>query len=241
MVIGRTSFEINAASATATVFGALAGLGGITHGVGEVLQGGVPVDGLAIDSWTSGPIATNMGGEPGITVLPSAFSAGALTLAFSTAVAAWSIAGVRRKHGGLVLILLSTGMLLSGGGIGPPVMGVLAGVAGLGIGRRQGRWVPRLPRRTRRVLARAWPLLFAAGVVNAVFLVVGSVILVYAIDLNRPNLFLGSFYFAVLCLLLIVVAGRAYDTEQGEAATHLVRSRASVLKEASWPSSLGSS
>jgi hypothetical protein len=232
MVITTTSFEVNAASATATIFGVLAGLGGITHGVGEVLQGDFPVDGLAIDSWTSGPIATNMGGEPGITVLPSALFAGALTLVFSTAVTAWSIAGVRRKHGGPVLMLLSSGMLLSGGGVAPPVMGVLAGVAGLGIARRQGGWVRRLPKRARRVLARAWPLLFAAGVVNGVFLVAGSVILVYAIDFNRPNLFLGSFYFAVLSLLLIVAAGRAYDAEQEESATPFVRSRVSVLKEA---------
>jgi hypothetical protein len=234
MVIGKAPAAGSAASATATVFGVLAGLGGITHGVGEVLQGSVPVDGLAIDSWTSGPIATNMGGEPGITVLPSALSAGALTLVFSTAVAAWSIAGVRSRHGGLVLILLSTGMLLSGGGIGPPVMGVLAGVAGLGIARRQGGFVRRLPRRARRLLARTWPPLFAAGVVNAVFLVVGSVILVYAIDLNRPNVFLGSFYFAVLSLLLIVPAGEAYDAERGEEpGTRLVTSKAAVLEEAS--------
>jgi hypothetical protein len=240
MVIRRAPAVGGAARATATVFGVLAGLGGITHGVGEVLQGSVPVDGLAIDSWTSGPIATNMGGEPGITVLPSALSAGALTLVFSTAVAAWSIAGVRREHGGLVLILLSTGMLLSGGGIGPPVMGVLAGVAGLGIARRQGRFARRqgrfarrLPRRTRRLLARAWPPLFAAGVVNAVFLVVGSVVLVYTIDLNRPTLFLGSFYFAVMSLLLIVPAGRAYDAERAELGTQLIGSGAPVLEEAS--------
>jgi hypothetical protein len=232
MVIHRTSAGISAARATATVFGVLAGLGGVTHGVGEVLQGNVPVNGLAIDSWTSGPIATNMGGEPGITVLPSALAAGALTLVFSTAVVAWSLAGVRRKHGGLVLVLLSTGMLLAGGGIGPPVMGVLAGVAGLGIARRKGGWAQRLPKGTRRVLARAWPPLFVAGAVNAVFLVVGSVVLVYAIDLNTPDLFLGSFYFAVLSLVLIVLSGAAYDAEKTGLSARLVRSRAAFLKEA---------
>jgi hypothetical protein len=111
MVIRRASFEISAASATTTVFGVLAGLGGITHGVGEVVQGNVPIDRLIVDSWTRGPIAANMGGEPG-------------------------------------------------------------------------------------------------------------------------GLFLGSFYFAVLTLLLIVFAGASYDTQKRDLGTGPVRSRSPILREA---------
>ena len=55
----------SAARIVASVFGMLAGLGGITHGIGEVLQGNVAPSGIWIYSWTQGPIATNMGGEPG--------------------------------------------------------------------------------------------------------------------------------------------------------------------------------
>jgi hypothetical protein len=206
-----------AVGATATVFGVLAGLGGITHGVGEVLQGGAPVGGLWLDSWASGPIATSMGGEPGITVLPTALAAGVATLAFSTAAVAWSAAGARRRHGGLVLILLSTGMLLSGGGIGPPLLGILGGIAGLGATGRPPRWVRRLPARARRLLARAWPPLFAVATANAVFLVVGSVVLVHTVGLDAPAVFLGSFYFAVLSLLGLIVTAAAHDAERGEA------------------------
>jgi hypothetical protein len=61
----------NAARATARTFGVLAGLGGLTHGVGEVLQGNVKPDGLVIESWTQGPIAAYMGGEPGMTLVPN--------------------------------------------------------------------------------------------------------------------------------------------------------------------------
>lgn len=56
---------------TATLFGALAGVGGLVHGIGEVLQGNVAPEGLIINSWTVGPIATNMGGEPGMTIVPN--------------------------------------------------------------------------------------------------------------------------------------------------------------------------
>jgi hypothetical protein len=207
-----------AGAATATVFGVLGGLGGITHGIGEVLQGSVPVDGLWLESWASGPIATNMGGEPGISVLPTALAAGIATLAFSTAVVGWSAAGARRRHGGLIVILLSTGMLLSGGGIGPPLIGMLAGVAGLGAAGHSPRWVRRLPASARRLLARAWPPLFAVAAANAVFLVVGSAVLVYTVGLNAPGLFLSSFYLAVLSLLGLIVTGPAYDAERGELA-----------------------
>jgi len=52
----------NAARIVASIFGVLAGLGGLTHGIGEVLQGNVAPSGIVINSWTQGPIATNMGG-----------------------------------------------------------------------------------------------------------------------------------------------------------------------------------
>jgi hypothetical protein len=202
-----------AGSTTATVFGVLAGLGGITHGVGEVLQGSVPT-GFWIASWTSGPIAEKMGGEPGFTVLPTALAAGVATLAFSTAVVTWSAAGARRRHGGLVLILLSTGMLLAGGGVGPPLIGILGGAAGVAAAGRAPRWLRRLPPRARRLLARSWPPLFAIAAANAAFLVVGSVVLVYGVGLDAPGLFLGSFYFSVLSLLALIIAGAARDAER---------------------------
>lgn len=94
-----TARRIGACRTTATAFGVLAGLGGITHGVGEVLQGYVPVEDFWLESWTSGPIAEHMGGEPGITVLPTAFSAGLVTLVLAGAVVAWSLVGLRRGHG----------------------------------------------------------------------------------------------------------------------------------------------
>jgi hypothetical protein len=223
MAIRSTPLKMSAAGTTATVFGVLSGLGGITHGVGEVLQGDAPLDGLALDSWTSGPIATNMGGEPGISVFPNALAAGLATLAFSIAVVAWSAGGARRRHGGQVLVVLSTGMLLSGGGIGPPLLGILAGVAGLGVA---GRRVKRLPARTRRLLARSWTPLFAVAAANAVFLVVGSIVLVYTVDLNAPGVFVGCFLLSILSLLGLIVTGAAYDEglSEPEAPRHAAAS-----------------
>ena len=49
--------------------------------------------------------------------------------------------------------------------------------------------------------------------INGVFLVVGSVILVYVFALNAPDLFVNSFFLAIVSLLLSIVTGVAYDLQ----------------------------
>jgi len=53
-------------------------------------------------------------------------------------------------------------------------------------------------------------------VANGVFLVIGSLILVYLCDVNNPDLFVGSFFFLVLSLFLTILTGRAYDRRARE-------------------------
>jgi hypothetical protein len=220
--VGRTPAPTHrtarAAHTTACVFGVLAGLGGLTHGVGEVLQGGVPVR-FALDSWISGPMAEHMGGEPAFTVLPTAGSAGVATLALSTAVIGCSAFGIRRRHGGSALMLLSGGMLLAGGGFAPPLIGILAGAVGRW-SEREPRWLARLGPHARRRLARAWGPLFALSVANATFLVVGSVVLVYRFGLHAPEAFVRSFLATVLLQLGLLAAAPAADAVARTANEH---------------------
>lgn len=213
--------NISPARIVASVFGVLAGLGGIIHGIGEVLQGNVAPDGIWIYSWTQGPIATNMGGEPGITIVPNLLVTGILTLIVSLIVIIWAAVFVRRKNGGRILLLLSGIMLLVGGGVGPPIIGILAGVAGLGIDAPLSWWHKHLPVSLRRFLAALWPWIFGIAVINGVFLVIGSVILVYFFDLNNPDLFTNSFFFAVVSLLLMIFTGRAYDIQRDQEMQHV--------------------
>ena len=63
-----------ATSATRTVvstFGLLAGLAGIEHGVGEILQGSVRPEGPVIESWPDSKAFEILGGEPALTVIPN--------------------------------------------------------------------------------------------------------------------------------------------------------------------------
>jgi hypothetical protein len=106
-------------------------------------------------------------------------------------------------------------MLLVGGGFGPPILGILAGVAGTGIESPASRWRERFPAGLRRTLGALWPWVFGLAVLNGFFLVVGSVILVYFFDLNNPDLFVNSFFLSVLSLLLAIPLGRVYDGRKG--------------------------
>jgi hypothetical protein len=214
---GKNPFNnLSAARVVASIFGILSGLGSITHGVGETLQGNVTPEGIVVNSWTQGPIATKMGGEPAMTIVPNLLVAGLLTIIVSLVAIVWSAIFVQRKNGGLILILLSIAMLLVGGGFAPPIIGVLAGVAGLGINAPYAWWRTHFPVNIRRFLAQLWPWLLGACVINGVFLVVGSVILVYFFGINNPDLFVNSFFFAILSLLLTIITGVAYDLQAGE-------------------------
>lgn len=204
----------SAARIMASTFGFLSGLGGITHGIGEILQGNVTPSGIVINSWTQGPIATSMGGEPAMTVVPNLLVTGLFTIIFSLATIIWSVVFVQSKHGGLVLILLSIVMLLVGAGFAPPILGILAGVAGLGINAHTW-WGTRLLINIQHFLANLWPWVFGVCLINGVFLVVGSIILVYYFELNNPDLFVNSFFFAIVSVLLSIFTGAAYDVQKG--------------------------
>lgn len=204
-----------AAKITASIFGVLAGLGGLVHGIGEVLQGNVRPAGIIINSWTQGPIATNMGGEPGMTVIPNLLATGIVTILVSLAIVVWALI-VRDKKGGRILLVLSVILMLVGGGFGPPLIGILAGAAGTGIGAPLTWWRKRLSFNVRSLLAGSWPWLFAIAVANGIFLVIGSVIAVYFFGLNNPDLFTNSFFLSIVLLLATIFSGQAYEAHKIE-------------------------
>jgi len=126
-IIIRRTFKVSTRRAAASTIGVIAGLGGASHGPGEILQGNVAPSGIMIQSW---PGFTQLGGEPAMTIIPNFLASGVLTIMVGLIVAAWAAAFVQRKNGGLVLILLSIIMLLVGGGLFPPGFGVIAGIIG---------------------------------------------------------------------------------------------------------------
>ncbi len=60
-----------ATRAAVSTFGVVAGLAGVEHGVGEVLQGNVAPDGLIIASWPDSALFRILAGEPAALLIVS--------------------------------------------------------------------------------------------------------------------------------------------------------------------------
>ena len=66
-----------------------------------------------------------------MTLVPNLLVTGVLSMLVSVVIFTWGGRSARREGRSSVLILLSIGLLLVGGGFGPPLIGVFAGAAAM--------------------------------------------------------------------------------------------------------------
>lgn len=139
----------------ASALGAFAGFGGPEHGVFEVMQGHVRPESLIIVSMgpPCDPDQVWHGCEPAMTVVPSFLITGILSIIVGLITMVWAGFFVQRRRGGLVLVGLSIALLLVGGGLFPPLIGIVAGM----IGTRIHAPVARRTTHLSRFLAALWP------------------------------------------------------------------------------------
>jgi hypothetical protein len=140
----------------ATWFGIAAGIAGIEHGYYEILQGNTNTEGLMIAS--IGPPCVPeevwIACEPAMTIIPNYLITGILAVITGLLILIWSAAFVQRRHGGPILILLSVALLLFGGGIFPPLIGLIGGMAGTRINKPLAR---KQSGSILRFTAKLWP------------------------------------------------------------------------------------
>ncbi len=144
---------------SATVLGLTAGVAGIEHGYFEILQGNTRPEGLLIPS-IGPPCVPELSWnqcEPAMTVIPNFLITGILAIVFAIIVMVWSAFFVQKRYGGLVLILLCIPLLLFGGGIFPPLIGIIAGGLGTRIHKPLNPEGSRLSGGLLRFLAVLWP------------------------------------------------------------------------------------
>lgn len=194
-----------------SALGAIMGVAGIEHGIGETLQGNVAPSGIMIQSWPDSAFFRVVTGEPAMTVVPNLLLTGVLTIIVSLIFLIWTIFLVQRKNGGLVLILLSIVMLLVGGGIFPPILGIVMGVVGTRINAPMTWWRKRLSVRSSRLLGKLWIWSFSANLISWLLLFPGLSVLDYFLSVNNSNFTLVVFLFALVTLPLTVFAGFAHD------------------------------
>lgn len=116
---------MNKLKVTASALGIFTGLGGASHGPGEILQGNVTPSNIVFQAW---PSLTALAGEPAMTIIPNLLVTGILTIIVGVLLAVWAAKFISGKRGGLVLVLLTIVLLLVGGGLMPPLFGIAAGV-----------------------------------------------------------------------------------------------------------------
>lgn len=190
------------------IFGALAALAGIEHGVGEIVQGAVAPDGLIIESWPDAVAMEILGGEPALTMVPDLLVSGVLAVAAAVALGVWAVGFAHRRRGGPVLVGLAILLLLVGGGFGPPLVGLI-----IGLGTRMGTPARRQSARATRAWGLAWPWLTAAGALGFLGLIPGVPLL--GIESAGVVASLTVVAFAGLVLALVAARARGRGTAGG--------------------------
>jgi hypothetical protein len=187
------------------------GLAGLEHGIGEILQGNTAPQEIMFPSWPDAEFFSNVAGEPAMSIIPNLLVTGILTCCVSLLYLLWATRFVHRKHAGQVMILLAIIMLLVGGGMFPPVIGIFIGVLATRINRfaLATRIQPVTGLRIR--LSTMWPWCFGACLIGWLLLFPGSNLLSYFLSVDDPNMTLSLITFALGSLVLTVVTGLIHD------------------------------
>jgi hypothetical protein len=190
------------------------GLGGIEHGIGEVLQGNTVPGGVIFPSWPDSAFFRIVSGEPAMSIIPDFLVTGILAILISLAFTMWVTMFIHKRNGGLFLILLSIAMLLVGGGIFPPIIGILIGLLGTRINAPLTWWRVHLPISLQHSLGKLWPWSFTVCLIAWLLLFPGMSIIDYFFGVNDPNLTYVSMLCAFGFLLLTIITGFVKDAQQ---------------------------
>jgi type III secretory pathway component EscV len=202
----------NATRIFTSTFGTIMALAGAEHGIGEVLQGNKTPSSLMILSWPDSAFFRGVGGEPAMTVIPNIFISGILTILISLVLLVWVLLFVQRKHGGLVMALISFILLLVGGGLFPPILAMLIAAAAGRIHAPLTWWRTHLSKGLRQVLARLRPWFFGFGILSFLLLLPGLEILDQFLGVNDPNLILIFLCSMMVFFILTILTGFARDS-----------------------------
>ncbi|MFX0151103.1 MAG: hypothetical protein ACFFAJ_10010 [Candidatus Hodarchaeota archaeon] len=201
---------MKASRITVSTFGAILGIAGLEHGVGEILQGNKAPEGIFIQSWPNNQLYEILNGEPAMTIIPNYLLTGILALLTSTFLIIWAIRFIETKHGGLIFILLSFMTMLVGGGLaGPILIGIIVGIAGTRI-NTQFIWLNDHIS-TRTFLAKIWIYSYVVSVFSWFSLWPGLIILGIFVNVTEPLIIILLTLLSFLSMLLAIFSSFAYD------------------------------
>ncbi|MFX1256100.1 MAG: hypothetical protein ACFFCZ_31115 [Promethearchaeota archaeon] len=200
----------NATRITASTFGIIAGIAGIEHAIGEILQGNIVPNGIMIESWPNSELYKILSGEPAMTIIPNMLLTGILALIMSLIFMSWAIGFIHKKYGGLVLILLSFILLLVGGGFGPPILGVIVGLAATKINSEFNWWEEYVPISIENLLAKIWLYSLIIAIVSWFSVWPGLIILAF-FGIQEPLIAIFLISLSFVMLFLTIFSAFSYD------------------------------
>lgn len=207
--------KMKASRVTISTFGAILGIAGLEHGIGEILQGDKAPEGVFIQSWPNNKLYEILSGEPAMTILPNLLLSGIATILVSAFLIIWVIAFIERKYGGLVFIFLSFLTMLAGGGLaGPILIGIIVGFTGTRI-NSQFTWMKEHIN-ARNLLANIWKYVYVGSVISWFSLWPGLIILGLFISVTEPFIVIFLTLFSFTSMLLTIFSSFAYDSLYSE-------------------------
>lgn len=199
--------------------GVLFGFGGITHGIGEVLQGNKATDGFFINAIAANSTWSRWteGSEGAFTVVPNFLITGLLAILLGLAIIYWSLRRIDKPWGPGMFLLLFVLLFLVGGGIGQIIFFIPAWLVAKRIHRPLTWWGRVLPTTLRNGLAFLWPVLLiipTVAMVVALYLAVFGYVPGYTDMARLLDITLAIVGLSWLFFLLAFVAGFARDIQR---------------------------
>jgi len=204
----------SATRVVASTFGVLVGLAGIEHGYLEMLQGDVATSDIMINAIGEANKFWSEASERALTIIPNFLVTGILAMIFGILVTIWASAFILRKHGTLVLFLLSIIQFLVGGGFAPIILTILGCATATRINKPLLWWRTHFPVNVRGFLAKVW-LWTLLAFVFVFWYGVKTQILGSSLDVTATtNLVQILGYFMVGLMLLSVLTALAHDSQK---------------------------
>lgn len=208
----------NKTTIVTSVMGTIAGIAGMEHGIGEIMQGNVVPPGIFFESWPDSKLFANMAGEPAMSLIPNMLMSGMVSLFIAVYLIYWSLTQTDSKYYGFGFLCISSLLLLVGGGFGPPLLGIILGSATLLFPNTQKKKTTINQNSFRWILGNGWKGIFFTTLVLWLFLFPIFPLLSYILNIENGDMIAivtpSAFLFLALSYVSTNIRDQIYPIEK---------------------------
>lgn len=198
--------------------GVIFGIGGMSHGFFEVLQGNTATNGYVIDAIGETNKMWLHGNEPAFTIIPNFLITGIAAILVGVAVIIWSAGFMHKKHASLIFLSLFILLFLVGGGIAQVIFFTIGWALSTRIRKPLNWWRKILSAGMRRFLSKLWrPFLIA----SSLFILYTLQIAIFGFvpGVSDPDsisiVMVSTLGVGLILLILAFISGCAHDIDKG--------------------------